>query len=58
MKTAYLEKLANGKFSLLGEGEILIESGSKRACMTAVKRFGLKLVNNKSEITDYLRDMS
>lgn len=56
MKLAHIEKIENGKYRLTGEGDILIEEGTKRACMTAVKRFGLKIVDNKSELTDYLRD--
>ena len=32
-KLAHLEKLENGKYRLTGEGNILIEEGSKRACL-------------------------
>lgn len=55
MKLAHLEKMENGKYRLTGEGDILIEEGSKRACMIAVKRFGLKLVD-KYDLNAYLRD--
>lgn len=55
MKKAHLEKLANGKFLLLGEGEILIESGTERTCKKAVKRFGLTLVD-RYDLNEYLRD--
>ena len=55
MKLAHLEKLENGKYRLTGEGDILIEEGSKRACMIAVKRFGLTLVD-RYDLNAYLRD--
>ena len=54
-KLSHLEKLENGKYHLTGEGNILIESGSKRACMIAVKRFGMRLVD-KYDLNAYLRD--
>ena len=55
MKLAHLEKLENGKYRLTGEGDIWIEEGSKRACMIAVKRFGMRLVD-KYDLNAYLRD--
>ena len=55
MKRAHLEKLENGKYHLTGEGDVLIEAGSKRACMIAVRRFGLRLVD-KYDLNAYLRD--
>ena len=55
MKLAHLEKLENGKYRLTGEGDILIEEGTKRACMIAVKRFGMRLVD-KYDLNAYLRD--
>ena len=55
MKLAHLEKLENGKYRLTGEGDILIEEGSKRACMIAVKRFGMRLVD-KYDLNAYLQD--
>ena len=54
-KLAHLEKLENGKYHLTGEGDVLIEAGSKRACMIAVRRFGLRLVD-KYDLNAYLRD--
>ena len=54
-KPAHLEKLENGKYRLTGEGDIWIEEGSKRACMIAVKRFGMRLVD-KYDLNAYLRD--
>ena len=55
MKLAHIEKMENGKYHLTGEGDILIEEGTKRACMSAVKRFGMQLVD-KYDLNAYLRD--
>ena len=55
MKLAHLEKLENGKYRLTGEGDILIEEGTKRACMIAVNRFGMRLVD-KYDLNAYLQD--